>query len=139
MGPPSRKRPSGGLALLQPVHEHHQQRPGRGRLAPEVHMLAYGLIEPQVRHLHGEGQGSTGFGFVDPLVTTTLYRCRNYDVVTGANRFDASEVPAGLAKYAQESTCVCMWRNLRGSTSGRPRWLLRECWRSWRRSSDDRR
>src|SRR5213082_985716 len=58
-------------------------------------MLADGLIEPQVRHLHGQGQGSTGFGFVDPLVTTTLYRCRNYDVVTGANRFDASDVTGG--------------------------------------------
>ena len=83
-------------------------------------MLADGLIEPQVRHLHGQGQGSTGFGFVDPLVTTTLYRCRNYDVVTGANRFDASEVPAGLAKYAQESTRASAWWNVGATTSGDP-------------------
>src|SRR5437763_14425591 len=103
-------------------------------------MLAYGLIEPQVRHLHGEGQGSTGFGFVDPLVTTTLYRCRNYDVVTGANRFDASEVPAGRAKYAQDSTRARSRWNVGAPTSGRPRCDWWECDAAhWRRRGARRR
>ena len=36
----------------------------------------------------------------DPLVSTTLFRWGNFDVVNAANRFLASEVPSGIGTYA---------------------------------------
>ena len=36
----------------------------------------------------------------DPLVVATLMRWGNYDTANGASRFEASEVPSGLSKYA---------------------------------------
>ena len=36
----------------------------------------------------------------DPLVVSTLMRWGNYDTANGAARFDASEVPSGIGKYA---------------------------------------
>ena len=37
----------------------------------------------------------------DAAVKTTVLRWGNYDVVTGAARFDAGEVPSGLSRYRQ--------------------------------------
>jgi len=37
----------------------------------------------------------------DLLTVTTMYRWGNYDVALGTTRFNSSEVPTGLTKYAQ--------------------------------------
>jgi hypothetical protein len=44
--------------------------------------------------------GEAGKGSNDSLVGSTLMRWGNYDTVTNASRWDASEVPSGLSEYA---------------------------------------
>lgn len=65
--------------------------------------------------------GSTGNIPDDPMVASTLMRWGNYDVVTGAARWDSSEVPSGLSQYANP---VPSTHNLPASffLSSKPAW-----------------
>jgi hypothetical protein len=46
------------------------------------------------------GTGLVNITYEDPAVATTLLRWGNYDVVTGAPRWNAAEVPSGLSAFA---------------------------------------
>lgn len=48
----------------------------------------------------GQCGGTAGSVPDDPLVLSTLFRWGNYDTVTGAVRWDSTEVPSGLSLYA---------------------------------------
>ncbi len=46
------------------------------------------------------GTGLVNITYQDPAVGSTLLRWGNYDIVTGAPRFDAGEVPSAIAQFA---------------------------------------
>lgn len=69
----------------------------------------------------------TSFSFYDPQVAPYLMRWGNYDTINGANQFNASEVPSGIAAYANP---VPSSQSLPASLylTAKPSWWQNEPW-----------